>query len=223
MSPPTDDGDDGEAIALDTWAEFMVARGVERRLALKCAGDIWESLEKSSRQVEAFHECLMLKGLSTDSSPFAETAPDFDEQAFAYAERKGRGAERLQDECVTAAGANTGHSPRLSTSAEQLLAKLEEIANSKSTHASLLNLAQAFFACLLVRQWPSVAGFSATDLEKFTQCSPAQFLKKVRAWSDFTGLPVPRARSQRIKSKISEAMLEKNAHRGELHVYRKAA
>lgn len=35
-------GDDAEAVAMEEWAECMVARGVERRTALQCAAAIWE-------------------------------------------------------------------------------------------------------------------------------------------------------------------------------------
>lgn len=34
--------EDAEAVAVDAWADKMIARGVERRLAMQCAADIWE-------------------------------------------------------------------------------------------------------------------------------------------------------------------------------------
>lgn len=38
-----------EALAIDGWAEMMVRRGVDRKIALKCAGDVWESEQKKDR------------------------------------------------------------------------------------------------------------------------------------------------------------------------------
>jgi hypothetical protein len=219
---PTDD--DPEAIFVDTWSEDMVGRGLLRSEARKCAADIWEFLEKNDRRVEAFNECLRLAGPPPGASPFGGDGPDFDGQACAYAERKGRGAERLHDECPREGVPENAKNGRLcQITAEDLIGQLEEIANEKSTHASRLNLVQSFFAFLVVRRWPSVAGFSATDMQKFTQSTPAQFLKKMRAWADFTGLPIPRARPQHVKAKISASMFEKNAHPCELRVYRDAA
>ncbi len=36
------EGDDPEALAMESWAEPMIARGVDRRVALQCAAAIWE-------------------------------------------------------------------------------------------------------------------------------------------------------------------------------------
>lgn len=38
-----EEGDDAEALAMEGWAERMIRRGVERRVALQCAADIWEA------------------------------------------------------------------------------------------------------------------------------------------------------------------------------------
>lgn len=37
-----EEGDDAEALAMDAWAECMIARGVARRVALQCAADIMD-------------------------------------------------------------------------------------------------------------------------------------------------------------------------------------
>lgn len=38
-----------EARAVDAWAEMFVRRGVERKMAMRCAGDVWESEQKKDR------------------------------------------------------------------------------------------------------------------------------------------------------------------------------
>jgi hypothetical protein len=37
-----EEGDDAEALAMESWAECMIRRGVDRRVALQCAADVWE-------------------------------------------------------------------------------------------------------------------------------------------------------------------------------------
>jgi hypothetical protein len=213
--------DDMEGVTTERWREFILARvpGLDRRVALQCASDIWDDIERGAgiwRAWTEYKDAFSAVHDAPASIAPAQEAKDFDREAEKWAERNHRAiVESLRETRQREEKQDAAHdlvaTKMRETSAAQWLALLLEIANHK-TIPSLKNLQAAFFADAAARRWPAVAGFSCSALGKHLECPPQQFLRMVRESAAFYGVPPPGARPARVILKIKQGMIDKYAN-----------